>query len=469
MPAIGWEQSTCRKSPRGTAGGGKPQLEEYMSESTRLGRARGKKMLPVAVVATALIAMLAIASVASAATPNPISSGTTTLTINAKLLKSAKQAGIKITAVKPAKIKGSKATFAVTGGEIEATTGAGTITHSGGLKITWGKKSVTLKSFTVSTSGKSLSAKIGGKTVKVASLAGVSATRLGFGNGITAKKVKLTSAGANALNKKLTPAPTKTKVKKNGKTITKTVKVKPPFKANALLGSSNTEVEVGTDNVLAKETMVFNGDATLLGKLKDVGVELQTISPTTVSGTTFTSPIAGGTIAPNGSTGAVNSSGGLKMVQNLKGGPSTSITLANIGVDLAAKTAGVEVIGESNAESEGKKPLNVGNLGRSSIADLTITSTNPSPATRTVGVNANAVIQPVAAEVLEGFVKVYQGYYTQVVALTLTEEIKAGIKPVMTPAEVEAIAKKAGEDKVANDQIKSGEALGSFSFIAAGE
>jgi hypothetical protein len=469
MPAIGWEQSTCRKSPRGTAGGGKPQLEEYMSESTRLGRARGKKMLPVAVVATALIAMLAIASVASAATPNPISSGTTTLTINAKLLKSAKQAGIKITAVKPAKIKGSKATFAVTGGTIEATTGAGSITHSGGLKITWGKKSVTLKSFTVSTSGKSLSAKIGGKTVKVASLAGVSATRLGFGNGITAKKVKLTSAGANALNQKLTPKPTETKVKKNGKTITKTVKVKPPFKANALLGSSNTEVEVGTDNVLAKESMIFNGDATLLGKLKDVGVELQTISPTSVSGTTFTSPISGGTIAPNGSTGAVNSSGGLKLVQNLTGGPSTSITLANIGVDLGAKTAGVEVIGESNAESEGKKPLNVGNLGRSSIADLTVTGTTPSPATRTVGITANAVIQPVAAEVLEGFVKVYQGYITQVTAVTLTKEIEAGLKPPMDKATIEGIAKKVGEEKVAGKEIKAGEALGSFSFTATGE
>jgi hypothetical protein len=476
MPAIGWEQSTCRKSPRGTAGGGKPQLEEYMSESTRLGRARGKKMLPLAVVASALIAMLAIASLASAATPNPITSGTTTLTINAKLLKSAKQAGIKITAVKPAKIKGSKATFAVTGGTIEAATGAGEVTHSGGLKITWGKKSVTLKSFTVSTSGKSLSAKIGGKTVKVASLAGVSATRLGFGNGITAKKVKLTSAGANALNQKLTPKPTKTKVKKNGKTIVKTVKVKPPFKANALLGSSNTEVEVGTDNVLAKETMVFNGDPTLLGKLKDVGVELQTISPTTVSGTTFNSPISGGTIAPAGTTGAVNSSGGLKMVQVLPTSAttsiSTSITLANIGVDLGAKTAGVEVIGESNAETEGKKPLNVGNLGRSSIADLTITSTNPSPATRTVGVNANAVIQPVAAEVLEGFVKVYQGYYTQVVGFELTKKAEAEAKegkPIPTKEQIEAAAKKAGEDKVANDQIKAGEALGSFSFTAAGE
>jgi hypothetical protein len=440
-----------------------------MSESTRLGRARGKKMLPVAVVATALIAMLAIASVASAATPNPITSGTTTLTINAKLLKSATQAGIKITAVKPATIKGSKATFTVTGGTIEAATGAGEVTHSGGLKITWGKKSVTLKSFTVSTSGKSLSAKVGGKTINVASLAGVSATRLGFGNGITAKKVKLTSAGAGALNKKLTPKPTKTKVKKNGKTVVKTVKVAPPFKANALLGSSNTEVEVGTDNVLAKETMVFNGDPTLLGKLKDVGVELQTISPTSVSGTTFTSPIANGTIAPNGSTGTVNSSGGLKLVQNLTQGPSTSITLANIGVDLGAKTAGVEVIGESNAESEGKKPLNVGNLGRSSIADLTITSTNPSPATRTVGINANAVIQPVAAEVLEGFVKVYQGYYAQVAALQIGEKVKKGELPVMTEDEIKAAGAKAAEAKVANDQIKAGEALGSFSFTAAGE
>ena len=83
------------------------------------------------------------------------------------------------------------------------------------------------------------------------------------------------------------------------------------------------------------------------------------------------------------------------------------------------------MIGESNAEEpEGKKPLNVGNLGRSSIADLTITGTTPSPATRTVGVSATGTIQPVAAEVLEGFVKVYQGYYTQVVAQTLRKKSK---------------------------------------------
>src|ERR1700744_303112 len=105
-----------------------------MSESTRLGRARGR-MLPVSIVAAALIAMLAIVPIASAATPNPISSGSTTITLKSSVTKSLKKAGVKITAVKPAKIKGSKVTLPVTGGEVEATTGSGTITHGGGLKI----------------------------------------------------------------------------------------------------------------------------------------------------------------------------------------------------------------------------------------------------------------------------------------------------------------------------------------------
>lgn len=441
-----------------------------MSESTRLGRARGR-MLPVAIVAAAIAAMLVLAPLASAATPNPISSGTTTLTINSGFNKKAKKAGITVTAVKPAKLKGAKATFTVTGGQIEATTGAGTVTHGGGLKIKWGKKSVALRAFEINTTAKSLTAKVGGKKVKLATLAGLSSARLGFGNSLVAKKVKLTAAGANALNNKLTPAPTKTKVKKNGKTVTKVVKTQPAFKANMVLGKTTTSVEPETDNVLATGTMTYNGDATLLGKLKDVGVEVQTISPTTVSGTTFNSGISGGTISPLGTSGQVNSSGGIKLVQNLDKGPSTSITLGSIGVDLAQKTAGVEVIGESNAESEGKKPLNLGNLGRSSIADLTITGNTPSPATRTVSISATATIQPVAAEVLEGFVKVYQAYYAEVVKLTILGEAKAGGKEITPALEEEAkkIGAKKAEEKVANDQIKSGESLGSFSFTATGE
>ena len=66
--------------------------------------------------------------------------------------------------------------------------------------------------------------------------------------------MKLTSAGAKALNSKLTPAPTRTKVKRNGKTDRQDVKVTPPFKANMVLGESITEVEPQTVNVLPTGT-----------------------------------------------------------------------------------------------------------------------------------------------------------------------------------------------------------------------
>ena len=441
-----------------------------MSDSTRLGRARGK-MLPVAIVAAALTAMLVIAPLASAAN-SPIKSGTTTLTLNNALLKKAKKAGIKITPVKPAKVKGSKGTFPVTGGEVAVTTGAGSVNHSGGLKVKWGKKSVTLKAFTVSTTGKSLSAKVGGKTVKIATLAGTSVARLGFGDSISAKKIKLTSAGAKALNK-ITPPPTKVKVKKKGKTVTKTVKTKPPFKKNMVLGSSVTEVEPETVGVLQTGSLTYNGDASLLKKLDEVKVKVETISPTTNSGTSYVSAISGGTISPLGTTGTVTSSGGLKLVQNLPTSATTSlsttITLGSMGIDLAAKTATVEVIGESNVEEGGKKPLNLGNLGRSSIADLTVTGLTPSPATRTVSYSANAAIQPVAAEVLGSFAKVYQAYVKGGAEKIIAEKIAKKELPELTKEQIEAIGKEEGEKAVANAQIKAGESLGSFSFTATGE
>jgi hypothetical protein len=446
-----------------------------MSESTRLGRARGR-MLPLAIVAAAVAAMLVLAPLASAAS-NPIAKGSTKLTVNSGFNNKAKKAGIKVTALKPATLKGTTATFTVTGGSIEPTTGAGTVTHSGGLKIKWGKKSVALKALEINTSKKSLTASVGGKKVKFATLGGVSSARLGFGNSISAKSVKLTKAGANALNKALTPKTTKvkTKVKKNGKTVdkVKTVKTKPAFKANMVLGKTITEVEPTTDNVLATGTLTYAGDSGLFTKLADVGVKIETISPTSVSGTTYSSGISGGTISPLGTSGQVNSAGGIKLVQNIPGTTfSTTITLGSIGVELAAKTATVEVNGESNVEVEGKKPLNVGNLGRSSIADLQITANTPSPATRTLSVSANSTIQPVAAEVLEGFVKVYEGAYALGVGAELqkqSEKNAAENKPFMNKAEIEAAAKKAGAEKVANDHIKSGESLGSFSFTATGE
>jgi hypothetical protein len=445
-----------------------------MSESTRLGRARGK-MLPVSIVAAALIAMLVIVPLASAATPNPISSGSTTITLKSSVTKSLKKAGAKISAVKPAKIKGSKITLPVTGGEVEATTGKGTIAHGGGLKIKAGKKTVAIKSISVNSKSSSVSAKVGGKTVKLATLAGVSATRSGFGNSIVAKKLKLTSAGAKALNKALAPKPTKGQKK-----------AKAMFKANTVLGGSSTQAEPETDNVLSSGNMTFVGDTTAFGKLAKAGVTIETIAPTTLTGTTAVSPLNGGTISPAGTTGTVTSSGGLKLTQKLTlthqthPEANTSITLGSIGVDLAAKTASVEVIGESTFVDPTKlpkeeKPLNLGNLGRSSIADLTITAT-PSPATRSVSITANGTIQPVAAEVLNGFVKVHQVKRTE--ELAEEDAKKAFIEAIeksepITEEEAQKIGEKKGAEEAAVEakalEIHAGEALGTYSFVAQGE
>ena len=133
---------------------------------------------------------------------------------------------------------------------------------------------------------------------------------------------------------------------------------------------------------------------------------------------------------------------------------------------LAAKTATVEVVATSTAESEGKKPLNLGNLGRSSIADIVVTGVTADPTTRTVAINAAGVLQAISAEVLQGFVSVYKGYSEEVVYQTVKGEAELGGK---TPEEADALgkaaAKKQGED-VAKNKISAGEALGTFSFTA---
>jgi Htaa len=152
----------------------------------------------------------------------------------------------------------------------------------------------------------------------------------------------------------------------------------------------------------------------------------------------FEFPITGGTISPSGTTGTVQSAGGVELEQKIQTGATefleTKITLSGFYVDLAAKTITVEVSAVSNTSPE----LNLGNLGRSSIADLTVAGVVSDSVTRTVTLQgASAKLQPISAKVLNAFVEVYEGY-----------EAKGG-KPNVSP-----------------EKINSGDPLGSFSFTA---
>lgn len=393
-----------------------------MTEATQPRMARGRK-LPLAALAAALFALLAFAPFASAAT-DPVGSGSATVTLNNGFVKALKKQGVKVTKIAPAKLKGKKATFPVIGGEVDPTTGAGTLNLSGGLKFKAGKKKAPVKGLVVNTTKKGLFAKVGGKKVKLATLAGWTYVRAGFGVALTVKKLKLTNAAAKQLNKKLG-------FKKGPK----------PFKGNRKMGSANAEEQPSTVTVLPGGNVAFQANPATLGKLAKVKVDVKPVAPTQVKGLgSFEFPVTGGSIAPDASAGTVQTAGGVVLTQKLQTGASsfleTEITLANFYVDLAAKTVSVEVTLKSNASED----LNRGFLGRASVADLSLLGAvvGSNTTTRTVTVqNAGATLQPIAAEVLNGFVKVYEGY-------------------------LQAQGKTPEEAK--QEQIVAGDPLGTFSF-----
>ncbi len=412
-----------------------------MSDVTQPRWARGK-MLPVAIMASALFALLALAPFASAA-PDPVASGSTTITLNKQYVKYLGTFGIKVSKLGNAKIKGAKATFKVTGGSLDPTNGKGTLLHAGGIQFKAGKKKAKVTALEVNTSKKVLTGKLNGKKATLGKVAGVSFTRNGFGVNLTVKKVKLTPSGANALNKAIGIG---------GKPV--------PFLKNKLIGSSKSSEQPSTVTLVPGGNMTFALNAELAKKLSNVKAEVVPLTGTTVlSPTTYSFPVTGGTFSPSGTAGTVQSAGGLALVQKLPiAGKSldTNITLGGFWYDLQAKTITVEV----SATSTAAKELNLGALGRSSVADVTIGGVIADPKTRSVSIqNSSAVLQLVSGEVLNGFVKVY----AEVVKGGKELEAKAlGEEAAKLGAEAEADKKEAeklaGEGKFAEAAAKQKEA-----------
>jgi Htaa len=388
-----------------------------MKDVTQPLKGRGTMLSVVATVA-ALVAMLALAPFASAAS-DPLSSGTTTLTLNKGFFKKLKKSGVKVLKVSPASVKNRTVTLPVSGGSLDPTNGLGTIEQSGGIKFKHGKKSAAVNTIVLDTANGALNAKVAGKNMKLASVKGVTVARNGFGANVSIGSMKLTGKAAKQLNKKLGFTGKKKKSGGKGHKRASTSKEKaeqPPFKGNQNLGSSTSETQPKTVTVLPSGNINLTLSAAALEKLKKVGpppgetegpfaVKLSTVPPTTIVSPgpppTLGFPISGGTISPTASSGIVQTIGGLKLTQNLElvGKGVTTLTMGNIWVDLGAKTATVEVTIENPKTPE----ANLGNLGRSSIADINLTGATitSNPSSHTVSVqNATATLQAVTAETL---------------------------------------------------------------------
>lgn len=386
-----------------------------MKEVTQPLKGRGTMLSVVATVA-ALVALLAFAPLASAAS-DPLSSGTTTLTLNKGFFKKLKKSGVKVLKLSPGTVKNRTVTLPVSGGSLDPTTGLGTIEQSpkSGLKFKRGKKTASVNTLILETSTNSLKAKVAGKNMKFASVAGVTVARNGFGANVSVAKLKLTGKAAKQLNKKLGFTGNKKSSGKKSKRASASKTAQPPFKGNQVLGGSTSETQPKTVTVLPSGKASLLTDEATVKKFAfppptGMGVKIETFAPaeTEVLANPFTPllkfPISGGTIAPNASSGIVQTTGGVKLVQEpeefaipIPG--KTTMTLNAIWVDLGAKTATVEVGVESTISSK----LNLGKPERFSIANLNLTGatikSDPSAHTVTVE-NAVATLQGVTAETL---------------------------------------------------------------------
>jgi len=387
-----------------------------MKDVTQPIGARGKMRSAVAMVA-ALAVFLALPAFSSAAS-DPLASGTTTVNLNKGFVKKLKKSGVKLLKLSPGTVKGRVAKLPISGGSLDPTTGQGIVEHSGGIKFKAGKKNAPVNTLVLDTTTSSLTAKVAGKRMKFASVKGVTVARNGFGANVSIASLKLTGKAAKQLNKKLGLTGHKKSKAKGHKRASKVIK--PPFKGNQVLGASISETQPKTVAVLPGGNATLALSASALQKLRNVGphapgeegpfaVKLSTVAPTTIVSAgpppTLAFPISGGSIAPNASLGILQTSGGLKLVQSLEAAPPpgtrgvTTLTMGNIWVDLGAKTATVEVTIENPKTPE----ANLGNLGRSSIADIQLTGATitSDPVTRTVSVqNASATLQEVTATTL---------------------------------------------------------------------
>lgn len=361
-----------------------------MKDVTQPVRARGTMLSAVALVA-ALAALLALAPFASAAS-DPLASGTTTITLNKGLFKKLKKRGVKVLKISPAKVKKRKVTLPVSGGSLDPTNGQGIVEHSGGIKFKHGKRTAAVKVVVLETTTASLKAKVAGKTMKLASVKGATVARNGFGANVNVTALKLSGKAAKRLNKKLG--------------FTGKQKKKAPFKGGKSLGSATSETQPKTVTVLAGgKASLLTSEPTVkkfvLAPPNGFAVAIEPISPTEVEpqANPFTPllkfPITGGTIAPDASGGIVQTGGGVRLVQKLAAG-TTTVTLGEIYVDLGAKTATADITIESTISPE----LNKGHVGRTSIADLSVSGATikSDPVARTVTVeNAAATLQEVTA------------------------------------------------------------------------
>lgn len=248
-----------------------------------------------AVTALALLFCLALPQGAGALY-DPLVSGTTKIALDRGFLALMKREGVKLSARAPAKLKRGVLTLPVSGGEMDPTTGKGTIEHQGALLFESQRRKVPFRAIAVKAKKTPLIAKVGGSQLKVAKAKTISSKREGFGEGFSSQGLSLTQKVATRLNKKLG--------------LGRLLGEGTPF------AKSTSATQPLTVSILPQGQATLVPDPAFMAKLKALFVSLNPIFPAEGRGGVFSFPIGlDGAISTDASLGTLKLTGDLEFLQ----------------------------------------------------------------------------------------------------------------------------------------------------------
>jgi hypothetical protein len=324
----------------------------------RLRRAAKATILPPTAALLCLLAAAPSAWASASSPTDPLGSGATKLTFAKPFLSVLKKNGVKLSAAKPATV-GASLSLPVVGGELEASAPRAAIEMEGSLKFSTAAKAVAFTDFALDSAKHSpLLAKVGGGQLKVAAASGLTTKLEGFGVGVKVKALSLSAKVAERLNKRL--------------------HLGTALRAGQLLGSITSVAQPSSVAIKATGRATFYPSSEILAKLKSLFVDLNPVSPVELlAGPYFTLPIIGGTIAPNASSGTLQSGGEIELLQQGGG----QIFLHELWAEIGTGVGSVEVNAQPSPPYPGKQPR--GPLATLSLA-AAATSSNPAAETVTV-------------------------------------------------------------------------------------
>lgn len=296
-------------------------------------------MAPRFLAAIALFLLFSFGPVYTA-DADPVSGGKARLELNRELTLTLRQAGVRLSAVGPARLHGRHLVLPVTGGQL--TTGLGRVGVAGGLRLSNAGESVALTGLILDSEHGSLVEKFAGTRLPLAIARRPRVRRDGFGYEITLGKLVLTNDGVRRIEQNLGLG-----------TL---------LDADRTLGILNAGAR-RSEVTVTHGTAYLGLDEAFAAKLRGLEVGAEPLG----AGWTFTKAPAPtvaltklqGILALDLTSGHVESADGLRLFQGkLIGGDmepvagAPEVTLQSVLIDLAAKTLTAELRAQPSGAGE---------------------------------------------------------------------------------------------------------------------